>query len=334
MAYAQSRLQNVLHFGLLVGFMVGRMVGCRFENDSSTVIEPTDNSQTDEQEDSDTSKETGPDLDCSRCQGPVCIVSFSGHILYSDGTPVVGEKVAKICLPNCILINTDENGFFSQQMPFSTGCRAYDFDKDQTIDFDNLPLLDDQWVHYVAAYTPTQEQVSDEGPDDFDLYMGEHYRYPTPVESVQYTPSGGAAVNIAGIEFELAPGEIGDESHDIRVLKFPLDEWVPPFVGNPLLEESIEELDVLYYITPYWTEIVGTEGVVYKITPPEGWPEGENGKVYILGDFIWGGLDITEDTWAPIGQLYEWCDAKWENGKLVTDPIPRLSWIGLKREGL
>lgn len=279
---------------------------------------------------SDTEQDTELDLDCSECTSPVCISTVSGLVLYADGSPVQELAEVKVCIPNCCIATTDSEGEFEFVMP--GGCRGYDFDTDEALHLTVPAYSTDLYVQYIVAYTPTQAQVSDLSTDDFDLDVGTQYLHDLPTLTSTYTPASGASVDIDGAQIEVNPGELGDLDLEIGALRFPIEDWVPPFIDNPLLEQTVESVDALYFFTPYWTEAVAGAGLVYRIDPPDGWTEADTGKVYVLGDFILDYLYFPDETIAPRGEFVEWGDTTYQDGKLVTPPIPRLGWVGLKKD--
>jgi hypothetical protein len=301
------------------------VVGCGGDDGSAS-----DAGTGDTDSSSDTDQDTELDLDCSECTSPVCISTISGRALYADGSPVQELAEVKVCIPNCCIVTTDSEGYFEFVMP--GGCRGYDFATDDALHLSVPAYSTDQHVHYIVAYTPTQEQVSDLSPDDFDLDVGVHYFYDAPEQTSAYTPETGASVDLDGVQIDIQPGELGDEDLEIGALRFPIDEWVPPFVDNPLLEETVGSVDVLYFFVPYWTGVAEGTGLVLSIEPPDGWTEVDTGKVYVLGDFVLDYLYFPDETIVPRGEFVEWGDTSYLDGRLLTPPIPRLGWIGLKKD--
>ena len=52
----------------------------------------------------------------------------------------------------------------------------------------------------------------------------------------------------------------------------------------------------------------------------------------MLGDYLGGFLEYPDGAEAPIGQLVEWGPVTFEDGKLVTDPLPLLGWVGIRKD--
>jgi len=261
---------------------------------------------------------------CAGCNGPVCIASLSGKILFEDGTPYKG--VVSFCIvQGCLTSNTDDQGIFKRKIP--DGCRAFDFTKEEGIHFSLLSIPEGGWTQYSVSFKPAQDEVSDLGVDDFDLDLGTHYYYRLPGDKVQYTPENGADIsNISGLSFSVPPGDLGEEQQQVRVLRFPLKGEKPAFVPSNL------DLDVLYFVAPYYVK--SKSGIVFHIDASAlGWQQGDKGTIYMLGDFAnlnhleCGGNQVEVGTMAPCGE------ATFENGEIKTDPLPLLGWFGVKKTG-
>lgn len=296
--------------------------------------------------DTDTDSDTGIDPD------ETCIASISGQVLFDDGTPLKAGTL-QICVPQCATIQTDAEGKFFFSLVEGDRCKRYYFVSGTSVPI-HITLIKQGNTHteYTSPYTPTRDEVSDQGPDDLDLDVGILYMYELPSEGVPYKADMGASVELSGVSFELPPssliGLVWDESEEdfidspfaeatIKVFKAPLGEWDIPF--------DVVGLDALYYIAPYWTRIVSEE-VRLSIDPIEGWSEGDKGKVYMLGEMRAGLAEMPESISVEgqqcitacdeceeveIGELSQCGSAELKDGKIVTAPIPRLGWVGIKK---
>lgn len=264
---------------------------------------------------------------CESCpDDQVCISSVRGRLLLEDGTPATGVmSIVKVHLGVCYYLETDEMGYFEVQK----GC--FVVDEPFFIEVPSIPAIDDGRVRYVAEIFPTQEQISDEGPDDFELDLGTHYWWAKPAPTRSYTPEEGATVDESGVQFEIPPGALGTEPLDVGVFRFPLEEWIPPFIANPFSTATVAHADGLYYLSPYWQQVVG-EGLVLTIDPPEGWTDVDTGTLYILGDWVWYYLELPGIGEVPVGEVVELGPITYEGGKLVTPPVPILGWLILVKD--
>jgi hypothetical protein len=110
-------------------------------------------------------------------------------------------------------------------------------------------------------------------------------------------------------------------------------------------------LDALYYIAPHWAKLAG-EGVILTVEAPPGWQGGDTGILYLLGDYDPGlggmaeyvfmgsgdeplctGDETMPESRISSGTLGECGVVHYTEGKLVTSPIPRFSWVGVGRPG-
>jgi hypothetical protein len=293
---------------------------CGDDDSSDTDTSTGDDTGTDSDTDSDT--DTNPDA-CAGCTDSSCISSITGTVLYDDGTPMVGTVA--VCIPQCVPLETDASGRFVFGMP--NGCLGFDFETGDPIHV-TLYSTDNTHTQFSVALAPTQAEISDQGADDYVVDVGTYYQYALPATGAAYTEADGASVSQDGVAFELEPGALSAmetplPDATVKVLRFPLDEWVPPFdtVG----------LDALYFLSPYWAEIDGG-GAQLTIDLPSGWAAGDTGTVYNLGDFANGVFLSCGGEDQPQGELAECGTAAVEAGKVVTTPINRLGWVGLKKD--
>lgn len=294
--------------------------------------------------------DTGSELDSESDSGVgTCIGTIVGEIKTDKGENWQGRL--SICIPACVALETDKAGKFSLQV--GTPCTRYDFEGSSAPL--HLTILDNSggYAAYGAAYTPGQEAVSDKGADDYEYDLGTLVLYELPAEKVDYSAEDGASVDVSGVSFHLPAKslvgrewdqdatdfvDVPAETAEIRVFEAPLDGWKPPFdtVG----------LDALYFIAPRWAKLAG-EGVSLSIAPPDGWSEGDTGTLYILADDVGGlgtmpeyivgndsgecltSVDVLDKE--PGGELADCGVAEMKDGRVITPPIPRLSWIGLKK---
>jgi hypothetical protein len=88
------------------------------------------------------------------------------------------------------------------------------------------------------------------------------------------------------------------------------------------------------------------DGTILHIDPPDGWLDGDTGKLYILANYnpnnyltplsdgtacVWSNSTIDA---VEAGVLGECGTFAVTDGKIVTPPIPFLGWIGLKNSSL
>ena len=280
--------------------------------DSST---DTD-ADTDTDSDTDTDTDTEVVVDCSECTEPICIGSVSGKVLFSDETPFVGN--VQICTTNCVLIETDDDGYFFQIL--GTGCKGYDWTTDEAPHL-TLDSADGTHTQYAIAVKPeTQAEID----ADFNFDTGTHYYYPLPGTGDDYTDTGGATVtDLDGVSFDVPPGALGTDDALIQVMEFPLASWTPPFLGDVTP-------DVLYFMAPYFFELA-TDVVLHIDPTSAGWSNGDTGTLYILGDYYPGYLDCGNGD-EHIGEFVECGDAGWTGGEIVTSGINRLGWVGLVKD--
>ncbi len=285
----------------------------------------------------------GPPAAC-----PTWISSLTGTATLSTGGPLVGT--VPVCVPVCVPATSDEQGRF--EIPFEQ-CRGYDFAGGDEPLHMQLAFPEGNYATYSVAFRPTQQDVSDTGPTDFEFDLGEHVLYAVDHAGVSYTGSEGAAVAHEGLSFTLAPGALVEatwdsqlkqsvdvpvESEAVRVMKAPLDAWEPGFdhVG----------LDALYFVGPFWAKL--SEGVSFEVAAHPSWSDGDTVEVYFLGEYTssWGGepdyvyfdengactAAPTEHGHIGIGEMGLCGTAVVEDGAVSTPPLPRLGWIGLKKK--
>jgi hypothetical protein len=277
---------------------------------------------TDTDTDADTDGQCASTADCSICTDPACISAIGGHVEDQDGNPMPG--LIQICIPVCLTTPIDENGDFC--LAFDT-CTGFDFDdggKLYTTIFQNS----DTHTRYSVGLKPTQDDISDQGADDFVLDLGTLKQFELPAEGTEYTSSSGAVVDgLDGVSFDLDPGSLScpddADSCELKAMEFPLAEWTPPFVHDL-------PIDALYYLHPYLHTVDG--GVSLAIDPTAaGWSASDTGTVWVLGDYTnyfvdCGGEDL------PIGWLASCGAAGVQDGDIVTDPLPFLGFIGLVKD--
>lgn len=334
------RLLTELSGLMLLGAVL--LVGCG-EGEGGGDADGGDTSGTEE------SDSEGQETDTGNGAAGTRISSIVGKIQTAAGAGWEGKLT--ICIPACIPLKTDKDGAFS--LPVGTPYKIFDFDG--VMAPFHLTILDSSgsYAAYGTTYSPNQEQVSDQGADDFEYDLGTLVLYELPEEKIPYTAADGASVDLSGVSFELPPEsligrefdmeakefiDIPAEAAEIKVFKAPLDTWQPPFddVG----------LDALYYIAPRWAKLAGA-GVTLSIEPPAGWSEGDKGTLYILADDVPGlsemaeyiatqkdgvcmtSTDILEKE--PGGELANCGTVEMVGGRLITAPIPRLSWIGISK---
>jgi hypothetical protein len=288
--------------------------GCGDDDDGAA------DADTDADTDADSDADTDSDTDaCQGCAGPVCLATVSGRVLFEDDTPYA-ELAVQFCVGNCYTTTTNADGYFAWDLP--AGCTAFDFAEDEGI---HLTLFDvagepGDWARYSVSYEPAQDEIS----ADFDLDVGTQYYFAVPTASAAYTAAGGATVDdLSGVSFDVPAGDLGADDLEIRVLEFPLETWIPSFVPADLT------LDALYFLGPYFVE--SADGLALHIDPQAaGWSGTDAGGVYMLGDFVFGDyLSCDGVTNVTIGHFEQCVGATFSQGAIVTDPIPRLGWVGL-----
>jgi hypothetical protein len=161
--------------------------------------------------------------------------------------------------------------------------------------------------------------------------MGTYILYDLPSESADYTADDGASVDLSGVQFEVEGGALGEEDLEIKILDFDLDSMdPPPFIDNPYADDDLEEVDALFYIGPHWALAAG-DGVPLNIEPPDGFEDGDKATMYFLGDYSGDFLSCDGED-VEVGHFEECGSAEVTDGKLVTDPITRFTWVGFVKD--
>ena len=110
---------------------------------------------------------------------------------------------------------------------------------------------------------------------------------------------------------------------------------------------------LLAYLSPHWAKLMAP-GLSLSIAPPDGWVEGDKGTLFVLGGynpvfqvdegrlksdliFLSGeGPCINSDARDPYvsvyaGVLTDCGTAEMVDGRVVTSPIPRFSWVAISK---
>ncbi len=329
------------------------------ERETDTGSDPSTSDGSDGDADTDAADDDGDPPE----GGEVCLDSVSGKVLKNGTDPI--DALVAFCLGEDLCFNppttTGADGSFHWRYPRSEEkpCVSLDLVNEWLhlqIFASDLDVRED-FASYSIAARPTQEEISDQGEDDFNLDLGDLALYELPAPSVTYEPAAGAVVDAQGLRFELPPGGLvkrpqaqeGDapveNPQPIRVFRAPLDEWTPPFV------DSIP--DALYYLSPRWAKIKG-EGVSLSFDPPEGWKEGDVGTLHVLGswtaefpvdegpmtsEYIYrngDGLCVNTDETDGLEQVFDGfytpCGtAEMIDGRVITSPIPRFAWVAISK---
>jgi FlaG/FlaF family flagellin (archaellin) len=260
---------------------------------------------------------------CSACTSPVCLTAVSGAVRFADGSPFVGK--VQLCVRSCFQIQTELDGHF--RLGFDS-CVGMDFAPPVAEEGIHVTLrapADGAYTRYSASYKPTQAQVSDLGPDDFELDTGTHYYYPLPDESFPYTASAGATVATTTVSMVVPAAAIGPDDLSINVLELPLAEWTPPFVPAGV------SLDGLLFLGPYFSEV--SAPVTLSVSAAAlGWADGDTGTVYQLGDYIGGETLSCDGAEVETGVLGGCGSATAAGGWVTTAITNRLTWVGFARD--
>lgn len=330
-------------------------IGCKESSDNpDDHIDTTSEESTTEggrQTDSDVSEESDEALPC--------LGGISGRVL-KDGTEGIKVLVV-VCMGFDICHGpqvTKADGtieWIYPDMKDGETCIHHDFAGDEWL---HIELLAQENPENYAAYSfvmrPTTSDISDGGSDDFTLDVGDLALYELSASSETFVPSSGVVVDLEGVSFELPPEGLVKESlngevspleyeHEIRVFKAPLEQWDAPFLETTP--------DALYFIGPRWAQ-VDDPGVTLSLEPPDGWSDGDVGKMILLGswrtdyatseglihsDYMYRTVDglcvndsegneqIAEGFVAECGEI------EMTNGRIVTPPIPRLTWIAISK---
>ena len=318
-----SLLETLLAVGgLALAVALGPAACSDDDADDDGAADADADADTDADADGDSDADTDGDADvCAGCEGPVCLNSVSGRVLFEDDTPYA-EQVVQICVVNCYTATTDAEGRFAFEMP--TGCTAFDWSEDEGIHITLFDVAGEEgdWTRYAASYEPEQGEISAQ----FDLDTGDHVYLSVPAAAATYTASGGATVDDAdGLSFTVPAGDLGDEDLDIRVREVDPASWTPPFVPGDLA------LDALYFVGPYFAS--SEAGLQLEIdATAAGWSGADAGQVYLLGDFVYGEYLQCGDGDVPIGHFTSCGAAAHDQGAVLTDPVPRLGWFGIAKD--
>jgi len=285
------------------------------DSDGDTDTDSDADSDTDTDTDSDTDTYTD-EVDCSECTDPECLGSVSGQILYWDDSPYVGN--VQICGSNCVLVATQDDGTFFYVM--LGGC--FGFDPEGELVPDLSLLLQEGYAKYALSLTPPYFDIDSNNHVD----VGAIYYVPLSGSSADYTESGGAAVDLAGVSFTVPPGALGAEDLDIHVFEFPLADWTPPFVLDSM------NIDALYYLSPHFQNIAEGQEIALTIDPAAaGWSDGDSGDLYRQGDFLMGDYLHCGDHDLHIGAFEPCGTASAAGGEITTSEIDRFTWFGLSK---
>jgi hypothetical protein len=318
------------------------------DNNDNNNETPSSASDTESESDEDTS--TLPET---------CLASISGRVLRNGEDPM--EAVIVICIGTACYqgVNTESDGTFSFEPPTDDGeeCVRYDFEEKRVhieLSARNNP---ERHASYAFVRRPTLEDISEQGEEDYDYDVGDLSLYEMPEESATYTPEDGVTVDLSGVAFTLEAsslvkadltGDIPiDHEQQIRVFEAPLDDWNPPFADKPL--------DALYLVTPRWAKISGTAPEL-TVEPPQGWQDGDTGDLFLLGGYNsdWGDADMIDigesiyrseeenlcvtkcadcEDLTPVedGELTKCGVAEMQGDRIITSPLPRLTWFGIGR---
>ncbi len=290
-----------------------------------------------------------------------CLGAISGRVLKNGNDGI--KALVVVCIGEAICHppqETEADGTISWVYPdMEEGgrCVPHDFAGDEWLHVEIIAKeRPEDYASYAFVTRPTTVEISDEGEDDVTLDIGDLALYELPAESVPYASSTGAVVDLAGLSFSLPKDGLvkqlfgGDTvplefEHDVRVFKAPLDEWDPPFMTD--------EPDVLYYISPRWS-MVAEPGLVLSIEPPDGWADGDEGTVTLLGswrtpyavdeglfrsDYIYRNdngrcVNTENDDFEriPDGFPADCGNAEMVGGRIITAPIPRLTWVAISKQ--
>jgi hypothetical protein len=289
--------------------------------------------------------------------GGACLASISGTILKDGEAGMVGVMVPCIGTTCFSPELTDSDGTFRWEYPLSEGepCQPYDF-AEEALHIEVAAAEDPRdYAAYAFILHPTRADISDRGADDFDLDVGTLSLYTLSDEAALFDPSDGVSVDLDGLAFDLPKDGIVkrvkdtdepiDHLQEIRVFEAPLEDWQPPFAAA--------SLDALYFISPRWAKLAG-QGAVLSIDPPEGWEDGDQGVLHLLGGYTSsfgdvavrdrsayiyrddGGQCVNTDEPESLERIADGdlaaCGAvSMIQGKLVTAPIPRFTWVGISK---
>lgn len=325
---------------------------CKESSDDATENIDTASGKTSKESDS----QTDSDAPGTSNEAFPCLGEISGRVL-KNGTEGI-EALVVICMGFDICHNpqvTKTDGTIEWVYPdIAAGemCVPHDFAGDEWLHIEILPQENpENYATYSFVMRPTTKDIS---PDDFTLDVGDLALYELPSAQETFVPSSGAVVDLEGVSFELPPNGLVKESltrevspleleHDIRVFKAPIEKWKPPFCETTP--------DALYFIGPRWAQ-VDEPGVTLSLEPPDGWSNGDVGKMTLLGswrttysnyeglirsEYMYrtnDGLCVNESEGherIPEGFVAECGEIEMKNGRIVTPPIPRLTWIAISK---
>ena len=317
-------------------------------------------SLTDTSGETDTGKPTDSDTDADGgAISGACLGSISGTILENGETGMLGGVavcIGALCLKPA---ESDAEGRFVWYHPAikeGERCGVHDFDA-QPLHIEVLAGTDSaKYAEYAFILHPTAADISDKGEDDFDLDLGNLSLFRLPDSGEVYDPETGVVVDRDGLRFEVPPEGIVkrvvdedvpiDHTQEIVVFRAPLDVWSPPFASDL-------SLDALYFVTPEWAKLAG-EGVSFSVALPSGGSETDTGTLFLLGGytskygdtavrdrsaFIYrdatGNCINTDDDesleMVADGVFGDCGVVSVEEGRIVTPPIPRFTWVGIGR---
>ncbi len=309
-------------------------------------------------EESDEGETEGKESDSNTA----CLASITGKVVFKNGTSEAPSDPVPVSIAVCIgvcfdPITTDDDGAFTWRLPLEGDmhCVPYDFASTPIhIDF-RVPSAKESYAEYAFFTYPTMADIADQGEDDFDLDLGDLALYLLPEESAAYTQDSCTSLSLFGVEATFPSDALVKQSGDaevpidheqeIHVFEAPLERWDPPFVDV--------ELDALYFLGPRWARLAGG-GVPLSIEAPPGLEEGETAPLYLLGGFTsnWGdasvkdtpdfmyldgdGACVNDNGQSDLARVddgtFQNCgEVKVKNGRMVTPPLPRLTWVGVGR---
>ncbi len=303
------------------------------------------------------SMETASDIEPDAGAKAACLGGVTGKVLENGISPMVAVVV--ICIgPRCMTPAVSEaDGSFRFEMPLDAGepCEQIDF-LINPLHFE-ITALDspEAYARYAFLRSPDQGEISDRGEADYDLDLGTLSLYTLPNTGATYEPDTGLSASLEGVQLGLSPGgivkHVDDEDvpiahpQDISVFKAPLDTWDPPF--------SEVDLSALYFISPRWAKTAGG-GLPLSIEAPDGFQEGDEARFFLLGGYIseFGDASVRDRadfiyrndegacvnppfsgtagwTEIPDGKFADCGTVRALNGRILTPPIPRFTWIGI-----
>jgi hypothetical protein len=293
------------------------------DSDSDTDVDSDSDTDTDTDSDSDSDvDDCGANGNCSACGDPACICAIAGHVEDQDGTPL--PDTIQICVPMCMTAEIDANGDFCHEFD---PCMGFDFEEGSELHITVFQHESDH-TRYSVAYEPTQAEIADNGDDDCTFDVGVLKQYELPATGAQYTHTTGVTVaDQDGVSFDLGPDALDcqacEEGCTVKVMEFPIDEWMPPFIPEGL------EVDALYYLHPY---LCYAEGLELHIDPAAaGWSGTDTGTVHMLGDYSYHDFNCGGDD-LPVGVVESCAGAAMQGDEIVTEALPVLGWVALVKD--